>query len=84
MVKRVPSRGMDVVVMKAAQADASTWAILATLWLLVTRRCQLAYYLPTKDHADGRLGGTVHQACAKNPPSTSSSARAGSRGGLAR
>ena len=47
----VPAKGLDIVVMKAAQAGASTWAMLATLWLLVTRRCQLAYYLPTKDHA---------------------------------
>jgi Phage terminase large subunit (GpA) len=47
----VPPRGMDVVVMKGAQAGVSTWAMLVTLWLLVTRRCQLAYYLPTKDHA---------------------------------
>jgi phage terminase large subunit GpA-like protein len=50
-IPAVPPKGMDVVVMKAAQAGASTWALLTTLWLLVTRRLQLAYYLPTKDHA---------------------------------
>jgi hypothetical protein len=83
-IPTVPTKNLDIVVMKAAQAGASTWAMLATLWLLVTRRCQLAYHLPTKDHAMVFSEERFINLARENPPSISSSARAGSRGGLAR
>jgi hypothetical protein len=43
--------GLDLVIMKGAQAGASTMSMLVTLWLALRTRSQLAYFLPTADLA---------------------------------
>jgi hypothetical protein len=43
--------GLDLVVMKAAQAGASTMSMLFTLWVALRTRSQLGYFLPTADLA---------------------------------
>lgn len=42
---------MDICVMKSSQGGASIWAMLLVLYVALTRRCQLGYFLPTRDHA---------------------------------
>jgi hypothetical protein len=42
---------LDICVMKAAQGGASIWAMLVLLYVALRERCQLGYFLPTRDHA---------------------------------
>src|SRR5215471_440633 len=42
---------LDICVMKAAQGGASIWAMLVMLYVALRERCQVGYFLPTRDHA---------------------------------
>ena len=42
---------LDICVMKAAQGGASIYAMLVMLYVALRERCQLGYFLPTRDHA---------------------------------
>lgn len=41
-------KDLDLCIMKSAQGGASIFAMLCSIWLALTRRVQIAYYLPTE------------------------------------
>lgn len=57
----------DGTIMKSAQGGASVFAMLLSMWLLLTRRCQGAYFLPTKDHAMAFSGERFIRMARDNP-----------------